>query len=140
LPRKPISEPAARAEASPLGYPHGAFTRDGRWVPGGAYDMLTKLVCRDLMWVRRHNVLSPAGYLLRMRAYKHSQEAARLIGSPTLGQMSHREAIDDWGAITEVGMTDYGCWLVHCGSPYRDHRWHPTSGHWVPMDGRPVWG
>lgn len=121
-----------------IGYPHGAFNRAGRWIPDGTKDYLVEEVIRDMLWVRRHNNLSPADYLLRLKNYPRADVAAGLLGAATIGAMAGLEKADEWADIPDSTATDAGCWIIHCGSPYVDHYWRET-GHWVPREGKPIW-
>lgn len=136
-----VPEKVQEPERRRIGYPHGAFERDGRWIPNGAKDYAVEEVMRDLLWVRRHVDLSPAAYLERLAKYKRSQMAVELIGRVALGQMSNYGEIDDWGPFSaqcDGVLTDAGAWIVHCGSPLRGHRWD-GRGKWVQIDGTPSW-
>ena len=123
------------------GYPHGAFIRNGAWVPRGYHDPTVDRVIATMLHVRRHNSISPSEYLERLSRWEHATVAAGLLGPPVLGAMSNFTFPDDWSCLSAAidwAATDAACWVIHCGCPYAYHHW-ADSGHWVPMKGNPVW-
>ena len=118
-----------------IGWPHGAFTRQGRWVPNGYSDPLVVSLGNALLHLRRNNSLSPGDYLLRVSRSKSSKDALQLLGPPYVGLMTRYDHADDWGpfsAASDWCATDAASFLVtHCGRPYPLHHWS-DSGQWVP--------
>ena len=123
-----------------IGWCHGAFDRFGRWVPNAEFDPRSLQITKDVIWVRRHHVLSPAGFLERLARYQFAADAAKMLGSDFLGRLSHFDQPDGWPLVQALDDTDFSHWLVRCGCPAQDHEWDKkTCCYWVPMRGNPIW-
>lgn len=134
-------DPAPQQPKRQIGYPRGAFTRTGKWIPDGWHGKAVDEAITAMLYVRRHESLSPAEYLERLSRYEHATIASGLLGPAVLGAMSNRSVAEDWSVLAadvDLMATDAACWIIHCGAPYAGHRWR-DSGHWVPVDGPAVW-
>lgn len=129
--KEPSTDTPQPTEARSRGWPHGAFSLRGRWIPGVPESPFTATLIRDLIAVRRREPLSPATYLERLRGYRYAARVVDLLGPEFVGALSKYSEPYEWVFMSAHAATDAAEWLVRCGRPYENHEW-ADSGHWVP--------